>query len=116
MGVLESIKGKAVICPVDSPSPAAYINIFEWGDVWVKVKGCDRCSAEGRRKCCTNCKFSLSTGCMVHIENPMSKPFQCVVGPLPDTTFSFCHLEFECVEGSRKGVIRKVCEPIPWKL
>jgi hypothetical protein len=114
--MFDLIEKKAAIVPVDSLSPVAYINVFEKGDMWVKTQNCNKCSIEGRKICCGTCPFALKEGCMVHIQSPRQKPFLCVMEPSPDKTRSYCALEFECVEGSRKGVTKKICEPIPWQL
>ena len=41
-----SIEGKAVICSLDDPTPVAYANVYENGDIWVKIQGCEACPIE----------------------------------------------------------------------
>lgn len=109
------IDKRAVIIGLDAPVPLAYINIYEPGDMWVKIKGCDSCPKESRIKCCNNCElFSEFVGCAWHISRNQAttrKPWNCIVKPYPDASMMFCALEFECVEGSRKGQIRRVQDP-----
>lgn len=106
-------KRKSVVCPMDDPTPIAYLNVYEEGDVWAKIKGCEECPAENRAKCCGTCPMFSLQGCYWHLENQArsSKPWNCVVRPSPDVCWSWCSSEFECTQGSRKGQVRKVCEP-----
>lgn len=103
----------AVVCPMDSPSPIAYLNIYENGDIWIKTKGCENCSWDNRKKCCGNCPMLTMRGCTYHLENIKSsrKPLHCVIEPPPSKCKSYCQLEFQCAKGSHKGQIRKVSEP-----
>lgn len=104
---------KVALCPLDDPSPVAYFNVYEVGDIWVKIKGCEDCPLEDRRKCCGNCPMFSELGCYWHLEsgNRSSKPYNCIVDPTPDKGASYCQLEFKCVAGSKAGKIRKVREP-----
>jgi len=106
------IKERAIICLLSNPSPAAYMNIYEEGDIWIKIQGCEACSPENRKKCCGNCgMFSQVKGCVWHLETPIansSKPWNCVVKPYPDSAMPFCALEFRCVKGSNLGKVRRV--------
>ena len=104
---------KAVICLLDNPQPIGYMNVYEPGDVWMKIQGCEACSLENRRKCCTNCPVFIDIGCVLHLEDPRNsrKPFHCIVNPSPDICHSYCQLEFQSIQGSRKGQIRKLSEP-----
>lgn len=107
-------KEKAVVCAVDDPTPIAYLNVYEEGDIWVKVQGCEACPEENRKKCCGNCPMWGNGGCFWHLgvnRRGSSKPWTCVVKPCPDTSWEWCSLEFRCVRGSRKGQIRRVREP-----
>ena len=107
---------KFVLCKVKEPIPIIYINVFETGDVWYKIQGCEACSIENRLHCCGGCPMSNENGCFIHLKKGRQKPFQCVVDPTPNKTWSWCALEFECLRGSKKGTIRKIREPIPWLL
>jgi len=41
------------LCSIENPSPIAYCNVYEIGDIWVKIQGCDQCSEKGKiRKVC----------------------------------------------------------------
>jgi hypothetical protein len=100
-----------VVCKVDTPTPIAYMNVFDPGDIWVKTKGCDECSEESRLYCCGNCSMLLKdTGeCRLHIGfNKREKPFHCIVDPVPNICHSWCCLEYECIQGPHKGKIRRV--------
>ena len=101
---------RAVLCSMKQPIPIAYFNIYERGDVWVKVKDCDGCSWENRQKCCGNCPLLTKAGCIPHLEG-IKKPFNCIIIPAPDVCHGWCQIEFECIEGKYKGKIRKVSEP-----
>lgn len=102
---------KLVLCPTNNPSPIIYMNLYEEGDVWLKIQGCESCFKENRMKCCGNCPMSLNdTGeCRLHIDNNREdKPFYCIIKPFPNTCMSFCNLQYKCISGSKKGKIRKV--------
>jgi hypothetical protein len=104
-------KKYSAVIPLNDPSPVAYLNVFEEGDVWIKIKGCDECSEENKKRCCKMCPMSLPNGdCYWHIESKeiSRKSFYCVIVPHPQTFNTHCSLEFKCVEGSRKGQIRRV--------
>lgn len=99
------------IIPVNNPSPVAFLNVFEEGDKWVKTKGCDECPTEWHRKCCGNCPMSSDNGCAWHLEKRKdggTKPYHCIVNPLPHVCKKNCVLEFKCIKGKNKGKIRRV--------
>lgn len=104
---------KAVMCLLNDPSPVAFFNIFETGDIWIKTKGCKDCSLSDRIKCCTNCPHVTGNGdCAWHLEKGRSsKPWSCVAWPTPDQANSRCVLVFKCIKGINKGKIREVCNP-----
>lgn len=106
-------KEKAVLCLVDDPTPVAFFNVYEEGDVWVKIKGCNSCPVEARKNCCGNCPMVTPNGdCYWHLEKKnSSKPFYCIIKPAPDQCKRTCALEFQCISGSRKGKIRRVADP-----
>jgi hypothetical protein len=106
----------AAVFEVDSPSPVAFMNVFDEGDVWLKFKDCSGCGEENQITCCGDCPFRLEAGCYVHIKIKGQKPFECCVQPAPHKTYSYCQLEFVCIEGPRKGTVRKMSEPIPWQV
>ena len=102
---------RAVVCLVSEPVPVGYLNVYEQGDVWLKIVGCEGCPPEAQKKCCGNCPLLLKQGgCIPHLEGT-HKPFDCMIVPPPDMTYSFCQLEFECVKGTNKGKVRKIREP-----
>jgi len=101
-----------VITPVDSPSPVAFENVYEEGDRWEKVVGCEGCP--NIDKCCGNCPLLVpGKGCLLHLEAPRSsrKPFRCVAWPTPKDNLSWCQQEWRCVRGSHAGEARRVREP-----
>jgi hypothetical protein len=103
----------AVICTLSNPSPIAYLNLYEEGDIWIKIVGCDACPDDKRRLCCGNCPMFTKMGCYWHLEanlSTSSKPWNCVVKPYPHSAMSFCSLEYKCVAGSKEGKIRRVCD------
>lgn len=104
---------KAVVCLVNDPIPIAYLNVYEKGDIWIKIKGCDNCSYKNMKKCCGNCPMLTEKGCFYHLEEGKfsSKPYNCVISPLPNTVHSYCQLEFKCISGSKKEQIRKINKP-----
>jgi len=101
----------AVVIGVKDPTPIAYLNVFEEGDIWVKIVGCDECPEEWHLKCCGNCPMSSEKGCFYHLEernDGSNKPFHCIINPLPNIAMSHCCLEFKCVAGTNKDKIRRV--------
>jgi len=100
-----------VLCSMQDASPVAYMNIYEPGDIWIKIRGCEDCPWEARQRCCGNCAFLMERGCAWHYEkgdNTKAKPFVCVVRPAPNNASSFCQLEYECIKGKNKGKVRRV--------
>lgn len=90
-----------------NPSPIAFMDVFEKGDYWKKIKGCDDC--QNSKQCCTNCKFLLSTGCFLHIDNNgLNKPLYCIIKPYPSDQWPYCQQEYKCIKGSNKGKIRRI--------
>ena len=107
-------KKLSVVLSLDDPTPIAFLNVYEEGDVWVKIKGCEECPIESRKKCCGNCPLLTPDGqCSFHLESKKNskKPIHCIVKPYPNDCLKFCSLEFKCIKGSKEGKIRKVKEP-----
>ena len=102
------------VIPHDDPSPIAYINVFEAGDMWIKTRGCADCPKASKAQCCRKCPVFTGGGCMFHESNNHStnKPYQCVVKPLPNQGHSYCHLEYTCIKGKHKGKIRRLNETL----
>jgi len=105
---MNEIKKFSVVIPLDDPSPIAYLNVYEEGDVWIKIKGCEACLLETRKICCGNCPMFTSKGCFLHLDPGSNKPFHCVAMLYPNTYISYCSLEFKCVEGSKAGQVRRI--------
>jgi hypothetical protein len=101
-----------VICSPESPSPLAFANVYEVGDIWIKVRGCEDCPTSSIVKCCGTCPFVSDKGCFHHLNGGRlsSKPYGCVVFPLPVVARSWCVLEFKCIKGSNKGKVRRVSD------
>lgn len=109
-----------VICYVDDPTPVAFIDLYEPGDKWVKVQGCDKCALETRLHCCgnhqiTSCPMQdkLTGNCRWNLPPNNDKPWSCVIKPIPSRCVNFsnnqsCCLEYECVQGMYKGKIRRL--------
>ena len=98
---------KAVICDYESPTVLGYINLYEIGDAWIKIKGCEACENAG--SCCGSCPLLLPSGkCPFHTRWGSGKPYRCVIQPSPENANSKCALEFECIQGTHKGKIRRV--------
>ena len=102
-----------VISYYNKPVPIAYMNVYEPGDMWKKINSCLDCPEENRERCCGRCAMYTPKGCMLHLqsERGSNKPYRCVVCPSPNITRSFCALEFECIKGEYKGMIRKLNSP-----
>jgi len=102
------------VIPWNSPSPIAFINVFEPGDIWIKINSCEGCKEI--EKCCGDCPILSSNGCAFHTSKrnrySTNKPYQCVVKPTPDQGHSYCQLEFECIKGSKKGKIRRMSDSL----
>ena len=99
------------IVDIYDPIVVGYENLYEEGDRWEKIKGCDGC--ENIKQCCGNCQLLFEKGCLLHVEPRVfsTKPLKCIIYPLPIVTHSWCQLEFKCVKGSMKGKIRRVRDP-----
>jgi len=103
------LKETVALVPLDRPEVLGYANLFEEGDLWIKIKGCLDCPESSRQMCCRDCKAKYIYGCMFHLEGgTTNKPFECVVKPDPRQGLSYCHLEFLCVSGTRVGKIRRI--------
>lgn len=110
------------VTPVDDPSPVAYMNLYDPGDTWVKIQGCEACEPERAARCCgvrpnptddyNGCPFRGEFGCALHYERGpwKSKPYHCAVLPLPTTTKGKCALVYECTEGPNRGKKRHLVD------
>jgi hypothetical protein len=103
-----------VICEIDNPTPIGFINVFESGDVWKKIRGCESCPDERRRKCCGRCALRIGADCRFNIEEigHSKKPFYCVWWPPPNEIKTNCYLEFKCIAGSKIGKTLRVRDGI----
>ena len=102
-----------VICNVDEPTPIAYEDLYDEGDRWIKIQGCEACPLESRLKCCGECGmlWKKEGKCAWHLEDDSKKPFHCVATPVPTEARSFCKLEYKCIKGPKTGWIRRLCDP-----
>jgi len=96
----------------DDPSPVGFMNVFEAGDLWKKVRGCEACSLEHRLKCCGNCEFLVKEDGHCDREDNvrwrMGKPLYCCIMPTPDMHISGCALIYECTQGKFTGMQRRL--------
>ena len=101
-----------VVCDLEKATPVAFLDLYEEGDEWVKVKSCEDCPTEQRIKCCGNCPCIMPDGnCYWQAgENKknLRKSLFCVVYPLPNKHISRCCLEYRCIKGSNKGKVRRI--------
>ncbi len=100
----------AIIPQNDDPSPIAFTSVYEPGDVWVKIRGCEDCPVESVAKCCGDCPLASPAGCFLHLSNKRTsqKPYNCVVMPTPEKAISYCVQEFRCIRGTHEGRVRRV--------
>lgn len=102
------------LCGVKTPSTIAYLNVYEKGDVWVKIAGCDECPIESREICCKGCEMISDSGCLLHTTlyaRGSKKPFSCITIPSPEKHVPYCKLTFKSLSGSKNGKIRRVSKP-----
>ena len=110
------------IVSIEEATPVAFVDVYEEGDKWVKLQGCDKCSLTIRRECCGSCSYLTDDGlCLYQIEqgkelldgepSKSHKPFWCVIFRKPTRQKKGCALIYKCVRGSNKGKIRSVCDP-----
>jgi hypothetical protein len=106
------------VLPMADPSPVAFMNLYEPGDVWVKVQGCDACTVERSRACCGakpggqfHCPHVMvEGGCSLHAEHNSSKPMYCAIQPTPEKTKGHCALVYRCVSGKWISHERHLCD------
>ena len=95
-----------IIDPVNA-TVLGFRSVYEEGDEWKKVVGCEGCET----RCCTNCPaLTPSNKCSIHMDGPTQKRLQCIVWPRPSLSFPGCQQMFECVAGSKSilGKFRRV--------
>jgi len=100
-----------MVLEYDRPIVVGAMNLYDPGDVWVKISGCESCG--GMSVCCGKCPFLMEDRrCLWHVEGRRSrKPFNCCVDPHPRHACSYCNLAYECIQGPKKGKRRYVCDP-----
>lgn len=100
------------VIPAEECSPTAFLNVYEPGDVWLKVQGCEACDPERAKKCCGNCPHRVTRGCDWHEEPGVykGKPLHCVILPVPSECKGGCALVYECLTGSHEGKRRHVTD------
>ena len=102
-----------VVIDIKKSSPTGFIDVYEEGDEWVKIKGCEECPKEQRIKCCGQCPCIMPDGGCYWQEAPEHqnaprKSLYCMITPLLTKHNSRCCLEYKCVKGSNIGKIRRV--------
>jgi hypothetical protein len=109
---MNQIKEMCAIVSIKDATPLAYINVYDQGDLWLKVRGCSECSLTRRKRCCGNCPSLTHEGdCNWQKYDKVSrKPFYCVVLPTPERCSPDCALVFSCVKGKMKGAVRRVTD------
>lgn len=91
----------------DNMSPVGYRNVYELGDEWTKIHGCEGCEIQDR--CCGNCPHNKGQGCPLHATG--NKPLDpCIEFPTPNTCKPNCLLVFECVKGTNVGKFRHLTD------
>jgi hypothetical protein len=110
--MLNQIKKYCAIIPINETSPIAFINVYETGDCWIKIQGCEKCPEDRRRLCCGNCGMLTPDGkCSWQMtENRSHKPLNCVIWPTPDQCKKGCQLKYKSIAGSLKGTVRSVSD------
>lgn len=104
--------GMLAVVPANDSSAIAYMNVFERGDIWLRIKGCEDCPHESRNKCCGPCPMLSEKGCFLHLDDNQNKPLRCVIHPVPRINLTWCSIQYECIQGSMLGQIRKISEPL----
>jgi hypothetical protein len=105
-----------VAVDLEGSIPVAFINLYEVGDVWMKVQGCEKCQMEAPARCCGRCPFATMDGCAFHFKGftvgrVSSKPLSCVVTPtIERKRTEKCSLIYKCTQGSMKGKYRRVSD------
>lgn len=102
-----------VVIDIKGQTPVGFIDVYEEGDEWVKIKGCEECPKEQRIKCCGNCPCITPNGGCYWQESPEHqkaprKSLYCMITPAIDKFNSNCCLEYRSVKGSKIGKIRRV--------
>lgn len=100
-----------VVIDIDTASPVAFRDLYEDGDEWIKIKGCNNCPKEQRIHCCGNCPCIIPDGnCywQVNGERVTRKSLYCIITPLPIKMNTRCCIEYKCIKGSKRGKIRRV--------
>ncbi len=111
MSKIEWPEGELVVVDMKEATPVAYINVYEQGDVWIKIQGCEACKMPAPQRCCGKCPFATEKGCWWHYEGTTvpPKPLNCVALPkIIQKRSEKCTLIYKCVAGSMKGKIRRI--------
>jgi hypothetical protein len=99
--------GTVALVSCEKPETVGFMNVYDTGDVWVKVRGCEVCS----QHCCGKCPLQFEGKCRVHQTDPQNKPYVCVVQPLPNVQRLNCALVWKCFSGILEGRHRWACDP-----
>ena len=100
------------IIDIDSQSSIGFRNVYEDGDEWIKIRGCDSCPEETRKKCCIKCPSLSGDGLCLEHYNQKGKPLYCVTNPTIKMCVKHCSLTYMCTKGSNLGKIRRVKDNI----
>jgi len=103
----------SVVISVSDPSSIAFLNVYEEGDIWIKIEGCEKCSYENRTQCCGSCPMNTEKGCFFHLDkrSNINKPFYCIASPTPKDCIGYCSQKFKCLQGKYRDKIRKISKP-----
>jgi hypothetical protein len=105
-------EGQLALVDIAEATPVAFINVYEQGDIWMKVQGCEACQQEAPSRCCGKCPFAMNEGCAWHFQKTgivPAKPLNCVILPLILKKQKVgCNLIYRCVAGKHKGKLRRV--------
>ena len=103
-----------VVIDIKEASPVAFINVYEDGDIWMKIVGCEACRMPSPARCCGRCPFATIDGCAWHAKNfslgsVSDKSLGCIVLPrITKKRTDKCSLIYKCVRGSMKGKYRRI--------
>jgi hypothetical protein len=105
-------KKTAILCTIKDAEAVAFFNLYDEGDIWEKIKGCLDCPKEQRIHCCGRCPCIMPNGdCYWHSPDEVQhsrKSLYCMMTPIPTKHNSRCCIEYKCIEGLKKGKIRRL--------
>jgi hypothetical protein len=109
--VFEDDKMFAVVSLEDT-TPIGFLNVYEKGDLWIKIQGCEKCSLKRKKLCCNGCAMlTPDFDCSWQVEEGRSsKPFMCVIWPTPNQCKVDCVIVYKCIRGKHKGSFRHLTD------